>query len=163
MKRLPCYEVAPKFRFKKHRTARALVLSFLNMDPEVKVTDPADMLQIDPVTGEPGESCQAMVETFKKEGFWGYSNAKTETIHYWTDGRRSFRTLLAFFGHEMGHLVEAIRVRDNLQVDNAKTRFKTEAEANLAAEQGEDIADLYMGVALAATDAAKKVRKGSRP
>lgn len=49
-----------------------------------------------------------LLQRLKKMGFWGLVRHQPgpPTLHWWHDGKRPYRTLLTFFAHELGHIVD---------------------------------------------------------
>lgn len=46
------------------------------------------------------------ISVLKSNGFYGFSERKKNTIHFWFDSKKVSKSdLISFFSHEMGHLV----------------------------------------------------------
>lgn len=94
----------PVFRFKRYRTARAIVQAFMR-GPRSK------SWKLEEVVFENSDGSETtgpdVVAQYEEMGVWGFADtrARPPVIHYWHDGKRSESELIQFFGHEMGHLV----------------------------------------------------------
>ena len=90
----------PIFKFRKYRSPRALLRAFTK-ESGWKLED----ITFGDMTGQHDDSADAMVETIREQGLWGYTetHAKPPIIHFWHDGKQTEEFMTQFFGHEMGH------------------------------------------------------------
>lgn len=88
----------------------------------------------------------SMAESIRAMGYWGFSSARLNEIHYWSSPSTSFACLRFFFAHELGHIAD----------HHAKNKFSR------GYVNGERRADLYGWVAELADCFARMARRRSK-
>ena len=132
----PRKDGVPVFRFKQHRSPRAILRQYTK-ESGWKLED----ITFGDLTGQRDDSADVMIAAIRDQGLWGFTetHAKPPVIHFWHDGKQTVEFMTRFFGHEMGH--------------NLGTPLEHEEE--------EYRADDYGYVAVLATKAARKACRDS--
>lgn len=100
-----------KVRFVRHASAEAALASMWR-GTGVTLSDlrAATTIGVD-VTGKRHEISHAEeLRSVKRMGFWGWADERKRVVHYWHNGRQNAAALAHLLGHEVGHILRAVKL-----------------------------------------------------
>jgi hypothetical protein len=120
--------LSKRIRFKKYADPEQLLRRCYGIPKSVKFKE----LRIHgcDLKGRPVEEFPATeaVSNIRKDGYWGFADSTTRTIHYWASRRAPKKELLGFFAHEIGHLTGQQKKRE-IEEERRAEEFRAVAEA----------------------------------
>lgn len=98
----------PKIGLKIHYTPQSIFDAFWNHEGNLSFEEllQSEMGGIDSDGEEITCTLAETFEAMKENGFWGFSNNKTNTVHIWLTDKNDIEQIRMILGHEIGHLLE---------------------------------------------------------